>query len=1343
MNIFKKLQIILVVILCLSLTMLFVACDPDDDGDTPPETTITVTFNTNGGSTIASDAIDADFIMPANPTKEGYIFLGWCFDEALTQYATNAAIIAKTESFTIYAKWQKIPTATFETNGGSTVASDLVDADFTLPTPTKAGFYFDGWYFDSAFTQVATLGAIRTKTQDVTLYAKWIEIVVIRVTFDTNGGSTIASDVIDSDFTMPANPTKAGFYFDGWYFDSALTQYASPSAIRAKEESFTVYAKWQEIVVIPDVVVTFNTNGGSTIASDVIDNDFTMPADPTKAGFVFDGWYFDSALTQLATPGAIRAKSESFTIYAKWIEQIVVNDVNVTFETNGGSTIPADIIDASFVMPANPTKAGYIFDGWYFDSALTQPATNGAILTKAESFTIYAKWIEIVVINVTFETNGGSTIPADVIDDDFVMPADPTKAGYIFDGWYFDSALTQPATNGAILSKAESFTIYAKWEEVVVITITFETNGGSTIAQDVLDGDFAMPADPTKADYTFDGWYFDEALTVRASEATIRAQKESFTLYAKWAPIQWNIPTPTVSFADNILSWNAVSVSDLPIAYCVTIDDGLQLMITTTSFSLDAYEGQHKVSVYAVLAQNTEVRSGIVTQTVNVVPSGDVALTDVKNNPVNGATYSMAKENGQDVLIFYPNLTVDFGSNIKNFKADKDILIIEGTRIAGKNIYSSCNLTLTTQDDTTITYKAYVRPLVQDFELDSRYELRNTTGFQNQSDIKKYTVGTANAFAPATVSSRLVNSKPEPIEGVYVPVEYTVTGDGITSSDYIITKDGIDFEDSAIGKTAKITVEPKFLPEYVQTQYGIIAKSLTVQVVSGVNVYDNEGLKKAVEDTTVEQISIHNEIVAAYNDQQKFDGVDYARHIPAMSFTKANYKTTANVYARYVDSTDTNKSLTINGNFFKINAKDIAHVQVDKEKGYNVYTGQAIDVNNGGLPIRNEDQPDAYEVCNQEVGVFAFAAKGGEFTVTFNDLHIRGNCDLTNETDVAELAKAFVLKQSGSLHGIVASKATLKSNNVWIQNVMQGYQLRNYAGSWLANVDVNEWLAGSHTIAEIDYSRVENTFYSSVYVCGAKASIKNSYFRNAGCATIAISDYTPDAFEAGDYNGFPYDPEVTLDSTNVYENWSIGTEAYYATEPMMASLVPALKAGVMGMLSGFPGENIPSIVKKTNGAEKYNLILQFNEEWLYKKATINFTQNGVFVQSLNRGKNYVYTSGDPRKATVGGTTAFLSPVGQFSNVTDFLALVGQKMGEGISDEKAAASVALAESFVASNTVTFGKNNDRRFLEIAAIVSGEGGKPGDAGYMTDELTVLVEYGISSSDNDWVGKSPVQG
>ena len=66
---------------------------------TPPETTITVTFNTNGGSTIASDVIDADFSMPAVPTKEGYIFVGWFEENEKVEVITegNHKLVARWE----------------------------------------------------------------------------------------------------------------------------------------------------------------------------------------------------------------------------------------------------------------------------------------------------------------------------------------------------------------------------------------------------------------------------------------------------------------------------------------------------------------------------------------------------------------------------------------------------------------------------------------------------------------------------------------------------------------------------------------------------------------------------------------------------------------------------------------------------------------------------------------------------------------------------------------------------------------------------------------------------------------------------------------------------------------------------------------------------------------------------------------------------------------------------------------------------------------------------------------------------------------------------------------------
>ena len=76
--------------------------------------------------------------------------------------------------FTLFS-WEGISqgyTITFNSNGGTTI-SDIEEATElpTLPTPTKSGYTFVNWYYDSAFTQKATAGD--TIESNVTLYAKW------------------------------------------------------------------------------------------------------------------------------------------------------------------------------------------------------------------------------------------------------------------------------------------------------------------------------------------------------------------------------------------------------------------------------------------------------------------------------------------------------------------------------------------------------------------------------------------------------------------------------------------------------------------------------------------------------------------------------------------------------------------------------------------------------------------------------------------------------------------------------------------------------------------------------------------------------------------------------------------------------------------------------------------------------------------------------------------------------------------------------------------------------------------------------------------------------------------
>jgi len=74
--------------------------------------------------------------------------------------------------------------------------------------------------------------------------------------------------------------------------------------------------------------------------------------------------------------------------------QVVDVTYTITFDTNGGSIVSSVSVDNgdTLTLPANPTKDGYTFEGWYLDPELaTSFDTNGAILSD---LTLYAKWTE-------------------------------------------------------------------------------------------------------------------------------------------------------------------------------------------------------------------------------------------------------------------------------------------------------------------------------------------------------------------------------------------------------------------------------------------------------------------------------------------------------------------------------------------------------------------------------------------------------------------------------------------------------------------------------------------------------------------------------------------------------------------------------------------------------------------------------------------------------------------------------------------------------------------------------------------------------------------------------------
>lgn len=200
--------------------------------------------------------------------------------------------------------------------------------------------------------------------------------------------------------------------------------------------------------VIGACTVTFLSDGEHTAPPQIRANaPAARPADPTKEGHTFIGWYNGEEKWNFAD-----AVATDLTLTAKW----QINQYTITFDTAGGSEVPSITQDygTAITPPAAPTRTGYTFAGWDREIPTAMPTEN---------MTITARW-QVNQYTITFKPeNGGQDI---VIKQDYgtaiTAPANPTKTGYTFAGW--DKAI--PST-----MPAEDMTITARWTENRVIVI--------------------------------------------------------------------------------------------------------------------------------------------------------------------------------------------------------------------------------------------------------------------------------------------------------------------------------------------------------------------------------------------------------------------------------------------------------------------------------------------------------------------------------------------------------------------------------------------------------------------------------------------------------------------------------------------------------------------------------------------------------------------------------------------------------------------------------------------------------------------------------------------------------
>lgn len=397
-----------------------------------------------------------------------------------------------------------------------------------------------------------------------------------------------------------------------------------------------------------EYTVIFNANGGSTVSSLEVEEDslITKPTDPSKTGYTFEGWYKESGLT---TPWVFTSDKVTMdiTLYAKWTP--VVLTYTVTFDTDGGSTVDQVTVNGGSAIsePTAPTKSGYSFEGWYIDQLFATAWVFTDVINN--DVTLYAKWSETTP-TVSFSTDGGSSINDLTVNKNATLarPADPTKSGYLFAGWYSDLTL-EYLWNFEVDKVDSSLTLYAKWKEETNFNQTFKVLSiGNSFSEDAqrflwsIAQSYGIPAENIVVANMYIG---GSELAQHVNNITTDAASYQYQLYED-ATIE-TINNVKLSAAIRAERWDVVTFqqashySGLPAQYANHIETltkfvednatnpNVQIMWhmtwayqQTSTHSGFANYNQDQMTMYNAILNAVTQKVTPISQVINIIPAG-------------------------------------------------------------------------------------------------------------------------------------------------------------------------------------------------------------------------------------------------------------------------------------------------------------------------------------------------------------------------------------------------------------------------------------------------------------------------------------------------------------------------------------------------------------------------------------------------------------------------------------------------------------------------------------------------------------------------------------------------
>ncbi len=315
----------------------------------------TITYNLDGGTNDANNptayTYESNEINIVAPTREGYTFTGWSGTDLTGE--NNMTITIPIESYgnrEYTAHWSIIQyTATFDVNGGtaidpSTITSDYGVAFGTLPTTSRTGYDFDGWFTEqTGGTEISDTTTM--PAEDHTYYAHW-EIINYTIEYDLGGedmdtppandaSNPTSYTVEDADITLKAaTPGDTWHYFVGWALDRDTEDGLTDNFVidTSEMKNIKVYAIFQ---ANPYTVTIDPANGeAETVKSIRGDEEIGELPTPTKDGYDFLGWFYGNKQVD----EHFHPRSDA-RIVAHWEEIPIVPNTGVNSMPNTGDAI--------------------------------------------------------------------------------------------------------------------------------------------------------------------------------------------------------------------------------------------------------------------------------------------------------------------------------------------------------------------------------------------------------------------------------------------------------------------------------------------------------------------------------------------------------------------------------------------------------------------------------------------------------------------------------------------------------------------------------------------------------------------------------------------------------------------------------------------------------------------------------------------------------------------------------------------------------------------------------------------------------------------------------------------